>query len=34
MKFDEWWAKAKDDFADARATSFYRYQLPAFQDQS
>jgi predicted TIM-barrel fold metal-dependent hydrolase len=31
-KFDEWWAKAKHDFADARATSFYRYQLPAFQD--
>jgi predicted TIM-barrel fold metal-dependent hydrolase len=32
MKFDDWWAKAKHDFADARATSFYRYQLPAFQD--
>jgi predicted TIM-barrel fold metal-dependent hydrolase len=31
-KFDDWWAKAKHDFADARATSFYRYQLPAFQD--
>jgi predicted TIM-barrel fold metal-dependent hydrolase len=30
--FDEWWAKAKDDFDNARATSFYRYQLPAFQD--
>src|SRR5262249_19568547 len=28
----DWWAKAKHDFADARATSFYRYQLPAFQD--
>jgi predicted TIM-barrel fold metal-dependent hydrolase len=31
-KFDDWWAKAKHDFADAHATSFYRYQLPAFQD--
>jgi predicted TIM-barrel fold metal-dependent hydrolase len=31
-KFDDWWAQAKHDFADARATSFYRYQLPAFQD--
>lgn len=30
--FDSWWAKAKYDFADARATSFYRYVLPAFQD--
>lgn len=30
--FDEWWAKAKNDFADARATSFYRYQLPAIKD--
>src|SRR5262249_46238232 len=32
MEFDAWWAKAKHDFRDARATSFYRYQLPAFQD--
>lgn len=32
MKFEDWWAEAKDDFRDARATSFYRYQLPAFQD--
>jgi predicted TIM-barrel fold metal-dependent hydrolase len=32
MKFDAWWAKAKHDFDNARATSFYRYQLPAFQD--
>ncbi len=32
QKFDDWWAAAKHDFADARATSFYRYQLPAFQD--
>jgi hypothetical protein len=30
--FDAWWAKAKIDFADARATSFYRYMLPAFRD--
>ena len=26
------WPKAKNDFANARATSFYRYQLPAFTD--
>jgi predicted TIM-barrel fold metal-dependent hydrolase len=32
MKFDDWWAKAKHDFANARAASFYRYQLPAFKD--
>src|SRR5262249_19401752 len=32
QKFDDWWAFAKNDFANARATSFYRYQLPAFQD--
>lgn len=31
-KFDDWWAKAKNDFVNARAASFYRYQLPAFQD--
>jgi uncharacterized protein len=31
-KFADWWAKAKHDFANARATSFYRYMLPAFQD--
>src|SRR5436190_1947824 len=30
--FQNWWAKAKDDFPNARATSMYRYQLPAFQD--
>ena len=29
-RFDEWWPKARHDFANARATSFYRYQLPAF----
>jgi predicted TIM-barrel fold metal-dependent hydrolase len=32
MDFDDWWKIAKHDFKDARATSFYRYQLPAFQD--
>jgi predicted TIM-barrel fold metal-dependent hydrolase len=32
MKFDDWWAKAKHDFANARAASFYRYQLPTFKD--
>jgi hypothetical protein len=31
-KFDDWWATAKHDFSNARATSFYRYQLPAFRD--
>jgi predicted TIM-barrel fold metal-dependent hydrolase len=30
--FGEWWARAKHDFDNARATSVYRYQLPAFQD--
>lgn len=30
--FDDWWSTAKNDFANARATTFYRYQLPAFQD--
>jgi len=30
--FNTWWAKAKTDFDDARATSFYRYVLPAFRD--
>src|SRR4029450_6016521 len=29
-KFDDWWASAKRDFDNARATSFYRYQLSAF----
>src|SRR5262249_1544163 len=32
MKFDDWWAKAKHDFADARAASFYRYQAVALKD--
>lgn len=31
-KFDAWWAKAKHDFADARTTSFYRYQAIALKD--
>jgi len=31
-RFDEWWSTAKRDFDHARATSFYRYQLPAFRD--
>jgi predicted TIM-barrel fold metal-dependent hydrolase len=31
-RFDDWWLKAKHDFDNARATSFYRYQLPAFTD--
>jgi hypothetical protein len=31
-KFEDWWAKAKHDFDNSRAASFYRYQLPAFQD--
>lgn len=30
--FDAWWGRARQDFADARATSFYQYLLPAFQD--
>lgn len=30
--FGEWWRQAKHSFDDARATSFYRYLLPAFQD--
>ena len=30
--FDDWWKVAKHDFDDARATSFYRYLLPAFRD--
>ncbi len=30
--FDEWWEKAQHNFDDARATSFYRYMLPAFRD--
>ena len=30
--FDEWWPRAKHDFDNVRASSFYRYQLPAFRD--
>lgn len=30
--FDTWWQKAQHDFSNARATSFYRYLLPAFRD--
>ncbi len=30
--FETWWRAARHDFADARATSFYRYLLPAFTD--
>jgi predicted TIM-barrel fold metal-dependent hydrolase len=30
--FDSWWARARQDFDNARATGFYRYQLPAFRD--
>lgn len=31
-QFDAWWKKAEHDFVNARATSFYRYLLPAFRD--
>ncbi len=31
-KFSDWWSLAKDDFSNARGTSFYRYQLSAFTD--
>jgi len=30
--FDQWWDRARHDFDNARATSFYRYLLPAFRD--
>ena len=30
--FEQWWSQAQGDFASARATSFYRFLLPAFQD--
>ena len=32
MDFADWWKEAKDDFDNARSTSFYRYQLSAFRD--
>lgn len=31
-KFSDWWAVGQYDFRDARATSVYRYLLPAFRD--
>ena len=31
-QFDTWWKHAQHNFDDARATSFYRYLLPAFRD--
>lgn len=31
-RFEDWWPLARRDFDNARATSFYRYQLPAFTD--
>lgn len=30
--FDDWWSVARNDFVNARATSFYRYLLPGFRD--
>jgi len=30
--FDEWWSRARNNFDDVRASSFYRYQLPAYRD--
>jgi len=30
--FDDWWSRARNDFADVRATSFYRFMLPALAD--
>ena len=30
--FDSWWSRARNDFDNARATSVYRYLLPAFRD--
>lgn len=30
--FDQWWERAQHDFDNARATSFYRYLMPAFTD--
>ncbi len=32
MSFDDWWGKAKHNFDNARATTFYRFLLPALQD--
>src|SRR5262245_565361 len=30
--FETWWQSSKHNFDNARATSFYRYVLPAFQN--
>lgn len=30
--FDAWWARVKPAFDNGRATTFYRYMLPAFRD--
>jgi len=32
MSFDDWWSKARDNFDNGRATTFYRFLLPAFKD--
>ncbi|MGQ0637055.1 MAG: amidohydrolase family protein [Planctomycetaceae bacterium] len=32
MDFDAWWRAARKSFDDVRATGFYKYHLPAFQD--
>jgi hypothetical protein len=32
LRFGDWWAHARDDFADARAATFYRYHVAALQD--
>ncbi|MGQ9649575.1 MAG: amidohydrolase family protein [Phycisphaerae bacterium] len=32
MSFDDWWSKARNNFDNGRATTFYRFLLPAFQD--
>jgi hypothetical protein len=32
QKFDDWWVQAKPHFVNGRATSFYRYMLPAWRD--
>lgn len=32
MSFDDWWSKARNNFDNGRATTFYRFLLPAFKD--
>lgn len=32
MRFEQWWVATDKVLANARATSFYRYHLPAFKD--